>query len=50
MIGGLSKIPLVKLKVAEYFDNKVSIDCETDPQEIVALGAANLSFTLANPD
>ena len=44
MVGGSSMIPIVKQKVAQYFDNKVYLDCETNPQEIVALGAALLAF------
>ena len=44
MVGGSSMIPIVKQKVAQYFDYKVHLDCETNPQEIVALGAAFLAF------
>ena len=41
-------IPIVKRMVAEFFDNKVHLDCEINPQEIVAMGAALLAFQLAN--
>ena len=44
MVGGSGMIHIVMQKVAQYFDNRVRLDCDTNPQEIVALGAAFLAF------
>ena len=44
MVGGTTFIPFVRQKISEYFNNRIRLDCNTNPQEIVALGAAYLAF------
>ena len=39
MVGGTTKTPIVQQKVAEYFDNAIKVNCEIDPDTVVAYGA-----------
>ena len=43
-------IPIVRKKITLFFDADILMDIRTNPQEIVALGAAYLAFQLANAD
>ena len=44
LVGGSSKIPMVRKMLAEYFGNKSLLDFASNPQDIVAQGAAFLAF------
>ena len=51
MVGGTTRIPIVKQKVCEYFGGNESImDAPLFPEQSVAEGAAWLAFMRANPD
>ena len=43
-------IPAVSKKITSFFEADILMDLWTNPQEIVALGAAYLAFQLANAE
>lgn len=48
LVGGMTRMPLVRAMVAEYF-GRPPVD-EVNPDEVVAIGAAIQGGTLTNPD
>ena len=44
LVGGSTMIPAVRKKITSFFEADILMDLRTNPQEIVALGAAYLAF------
>ena len=49
MIGGSSRIPIVRKMITEHFHSDI-LNFEENPDECVAEGASFLAFMIANPD
>ena len=49
MIGGSSRIPIVRKMIKEHFNSDI-LNFEENPDECVAEGASFLAFMIANPD
>ena len=44
LVGGTTFIPIVRKMITSFFDHKIIVDIDTNPCEIVAMGAAFLAF------
>ena len=50
LVGGMTKMPLIKESISNYFNNKIVINSSINPDEIVAIGAGIQGYIINNPN
>lgn len=50
LVGGMTKMPLIRESINNYFNKNVIINSSINPDEIVAIGAGIQGYMIANPN